>query len=98
MAYALPDLAYAYDALEPAIDEATMRLHHDKHHRSYVDATNKALEPYPQWQGMTIEELLQRLPDDIARAVVFVASDAASFITGSTLLVDGGEVASGGAA
>jgi len=63
MAYELPALAYAYDALEPAIDEATMRLHHDKHHRAYVDAANKALEPYPEWQGLTIEELLQRLDE-----------------------------------
>jgi Fe-Mn family superoxide dismutase len=72
MAYALPDLAYAYDALKPAIDEATMRLHHDNHHRAYVDATNKALEPYPEWQEMTIEELLQRLDEtpDAIRATL----------------------------
>jgi Fe-Mn family superoxide dismutase len=44
MAYSVPDLPYAYDALEPHIDEQTMRLHHDKHHQAYVDKVNGALE------------------------------------------------------
>ena len=44
MAYSVPDLPYAYDALEPHIDEATMRVHHDKHHQAYVDKANAALE------------------------------------------------------
>src|ERR1044071_6117025 len=44
MAYEVPDLPYAYDALEPNIDEATMRVHHDKHHQAYVDKANAALE------------------------------------------------------
>ena len=44
MRYELPPLPYAYDALEPHIDEATMRLHHDKHHKAYVDGLNKALD------------------------------------------------------
>ena len=44
MAYEVPDLPYAYDALEPHIDEATMRVHHDKHHQAYVDKANAALE------------------------------------------------------
>ena len=44
MAYTVPDLPYAYDALEPHIDEATMRVHHDKHHQAYVDKANAALE------------------------------------------------------
>src|ERR671934_2033760 len=44
MAYSVPDLPYAYDALEPHIDEATMRVHHDKHHQAYVDKVNAALE------------------------------------------------------
>jgi superoxide dismutase, Fe-Mn family len=43
MAYEVPDLPYAYDALEPHIDEATMKLHHDKHHQAYVDKVNDAL-------------------------------------------------------
>ncbi len=44
--YSLPSLPYAYNALEPFIDEATMKLHHDKHHQAYVDKLNKALETY----------------------------------------------------
>ena len=44
MAYEVPDLPYDYDALEPHIDEATMRVHHDKHHQAYVDKANAALE------------------------------------------------------
>lgn len=44
MAYEVPDLPYDYDALEPHIDEATMRVHHDKHHQAYVDGANKALD------------------------------------------------------
>ena len=44
MAYTVPDLPYDYNALEPHIDEATMRVHHDKHHQAYVDKANAALE------------------------------------------------------
>ena len=44
MAYSVPDLPYDYDALEPHIDEPTMRVHHDKHHQAYVDKANAALE------------------------------------------------------
>lgn len=61
--YELPPLPYAYDALEPFIDEATMRLHHDLHHRAYVDELNAAIAPYPQLHGMIIEDLLRRLEE-----------------------------------
>ncbi|HYZ80700.1 MAG TPA: superoxide dismutase, partial [Solirubrobacteraceae bacterium] len=44
MAYSVPPLPYDYNALEPTIDEATMKLHHDKHHQAYVDNANKALD------------------------------------------------------
>jgi len=47
MAYEVPDLPYPYDALEPHIDEQTMRVHHDKHHQAYVDNANAALEGTP---------------------------------------------------
>ena len=50
MAYEVPALPYAYDALEPHIDEATMRVHHDKHHQAYVDKANAALEG-TEWDG-----------------------------------------------
>jgi superoxide dismutase, Fe-Mn family len=66
MAFEVPDLPYAYDALEPHIDEATMKLHHDKHHQAYVDKTNGALEG-TDWEDRPIEEVLQNLdslPDD----------------------------------
>ena len=60
MAYEVPDLPYGYDALEPHIDEATMRVHHDKHHQAYVDKANGALEG-TEWEGKPIEEVLQSL-------------------------------------
>lgn len=66
--YVLPPLAFGYADLEPVIDEATMRLHHDKHHQGYVDGVNAALAKHPEWLGMTIEALLGKLeqvPEDI---------------------------------
>jgi Fe-Mn family superoxide dismutase len=71
MAYSVPDLKYAYDALEPHIDEATMRVHHDKHHQAYVDKANAALEG-TEWEGLRPPEVLKRLdelPDDIRQTV-----------------------------
>jgi superoxide dismutase, Fe-Mn family len=66
MAYEVPPLPYDYAALEPHIDEQTMRLHHDKHHQAYVDKANGALEG-TEWEGKPIEEViadLDSLPDD----------------------------------
>ncbi len=60
MAFSVPDLPYAYDALEPHIDEATMRLHHDKHHQAYVDKANAALEG-SEWADKSVEEVLVNL-------------------------------------
>ncbi len=60
MAFSVPDLPYAYDALEPHIDEATMRVHHDKHHQAYVDKANAALEG-TEWADKDVEEVLQNL-------------------------------------
>jgi superoxide dismutase, Fe-Mn family len=60
MPYEVPALPYAYDALEPHIDEATMRVHHDKHHQAYVDKANAALEG-TQWADQAIEEVLKDL-------------------------------------
>jgi Fe-Mn family superoxide dismutase len=71
MAYEVPDLPYDYSALEPHIDEQTMRLHHDKHHQAYVDKANAALDG-TDWDGKPVEEVLQNLsslPDDIRTAV-----------------------------
>jgi Fe-Mn family superoxide dismutase len=66
MAYEVPALPYDYDALEPHIDEATMRVHHDKHHQAYVDKVNAALEG-TDLAGKPIEEVIANLgqvPDD----------------------------------
>jgi Fe-Mn family superoxide dismutase len=62
MAYEVPELPYDYDALEPHIDEATMRVHHDKHHQAYVDKANAALEG-TEWADKPVEEVLQSLSD-----------------------------------
>ncbi|MBX6762621.1 MAG: superoxide dismutase [Rubrobacteraceae bacterium] len=72
MAYELPDLPYPYDALEPHIDEATMRFHHDNHHNTYVQNLNSAFEKHPEADKGSIEEVLADLdsvPEDIRRAV-----------------------------
>ena len=71
MAYEVPPLPYDYAALEPHIDEQTMRLHHDKHHQAYVDNANKALAG-TEWENRSIEDILASLdvlPDDIRTAV-----------------------------
>lgn len=63
MAHELPDLPYNYDALEPAIDEETMKIHHDKHHAGYVRKLNDALSDYPDLQDKPVKELLENLDD-----------------------------------
>jgi superoxide dismutase, Fe-Mn family len=71
MPFEVPPLPYDYDALEPHIDEETMRLHHDKHHQAYVDNANKALEG-TDWADRPVEEILQSLvslPEDIRMVV-----------------------------
>lgn len=72
MAIILPDLPYAYDALEPHIDAETMTLHHDKHHATYVANANAALEKHPEI-GEELEALLadvSQIPEDIRQAVI----------------------------
>jgi superoxide dismutase, Fe-Mn family len=71
VSYELPDLPYAYDALEPTIDEQTMRIHHGKHHQAYVDNLNKALDG-TEWDGRPLEQVLANLsslPEDKQVAV-----------------------------
>ena len=71
MAFEVPPLQYDYNALEPHIDEQTMRIHHDKHHQAYVDNANKALEG-TEWADRSIESILADLeiiPEDKRAAV-----------------------------
>jgi superoxide dismutase, Fe-Mn family len=73
MAFTLPALPYAFDALEPHIDAKTMEIHHDKHHQAYITNVNKALESAPELASKTVEELLANncaiVPDAIKTAV-----------------------------
>ncbi|MFV8211689.1 superoxide dismutase SodA [Streptococcus pluranimalium] len=72
MAITLPDLPYAYDALEPQIDAETMTLHHDKHHATYVANANAALEKHPEL-GDDVAALLSdidSIPEDIRQALI----------------------------
>lgn len=68
----LPELPYAFDALEPHIDEETMKVHHGKHHQGYVDKLNAALDKHPELKEKSLEDLLRDLnsvPEDIRTAV-----------------------------
>ena len=73
MAFTVPPLPYAFDALEPYIDKQTMEIHHDKHHAAYVTNLNKALEQAPALQDKTVEALLEDncsiVPEQIQTAV-----------------------------
>jgi Fe-Mn family superoxide dismutase len=72
MAFELPPLPYAFDALEPHIDAKTMEIHHDKHHAAYVTNANAALEKHPEWGARSVEDLLwsiHEVPEDIRPAI-----------------------------
>ncbi len=73
MAFTLPALPYAFDALEPHIDAKTMEIHHDKHHQAYITNVNKALESAPELASKSVEELLANncaiVPEAIKTAV-----------------------------
>ena len=72
MAFSLPTLPYANNALEPHIDAKTMEIHHGKHHAAYINNVNKALEGKPELEGKTIEQLISKiaeLPEAIRTAV-----------------------------
>jgi len=72
MPFTLPDLPYAFNALEPHIDAKTMEIHHGKHHATYVSKLNAALEKAPGFQGRAIEDILKSLesvPADVRTAV-----------------------------
>ena len=63
MAYQLPALPYAYDALEPHFDAQTMEIHHSKHHQAYVNNANAVLANLPEWKKLSAEELIARLAE-----------------------------------
>ncbi len=72
MAYTLPKLPYANDALEPHIDAKTMEIHHTKHHQAYIDKANGALEKHPDLAKMEIDDLMRNLskvPEDIRTVI-----------------------------
>ncbi|TCB65894.1 superoxide dismutase [Acinetobacter sp. ANC 4178] len=62
MAYTLPHLPYAYDALEPHIDAKTMEIHHSKHHQTYINNINAGIEGTP-WESLTVEQLVAQVND-----------------------------------
>ena len=68
--FELPALPYAYNALEPFISEQIMKLHHDKHHQTYLDNLNKAIDLHPEWREKSIEEIIKtydKAPEDISK-------------------------------
>lgn len=72
MTHKLPELPYSYDALEPHIDKMTMEIHHTKHHQTYVNNLNDALEKHPELKEKDLEELIaniDEIPEDIRTAV-----------------------------
>ncbi|MEI6222713.1 MAG: superoxide dismutase [bacterium] len=72
MAFTLPELPYAYDALEPYIDARTMEIHLTKHHQAYINNLNNALKDQPEWESKPIEEIvttLNQVPETIRTAV-----------------------------
>lgn len=72
MAFQLPSLPYAYDALEPFIDSQTMTIHHTKHHQAYITNLNAALEKHPELNSWSLTDLVSRLaevPEDIRGAI-----------------------------
>ena len=72
MAFTLPPLPYDYTALEPHIDEQTMRIHHDKHHQAYVNNLNAALEKAPDFAGLSLDALMTSInsvPESVRTAV-----------------------------
>jgi len=72
MAFQLPELPYGFDALEPHIDAATMQIHHGKHHQTYVNNLNAAIEKAPELEGKSLEELMRGIdsvPESVRSAV-----------------------------
>jgi Fe-Mn family superoxide dismutase len=100
MAFSLPPLPYDYKALEPHIDEQTMRIHHDKHHGAYVNNLNAALESQPDLQKKSVEELvgnIDALPEAIRTAVRNNGGGHANHTAFWEMMAPGGAKEPGGA-
>lgn len=72
MSYSLPELGYAYDALEPFIDSRTMEIHHTKHHQAYITNLNAAIKDQPQLEKLSVDQLVRNLnevPENIRTVV-----------------------------
>jgi Fe-Mn family superoxide dismutase len=99
MPFTLPPLPYAYDALEPHVDERTMQIHHDKHHAGYVNNLNAALESHPQLAAKSLEALLENLsavPEAIRTAVRNNGGGHANHSLFWEIMMPGGAKAPGG--
>jgi len=98
MAFELPPLPYAFDALEPHIDAKTMEIHHDKHHAAYVANANKALESHPELAKKTVEDLLwgiNNVPEDVRTVIRNNAGGHANHSIFWTIMGGGGGNPSG---
>ena len=76
----IPNLPYEYDALEPYIDEATMMVHHDKHHQTYLDKLNVAIENFPELKNKTAEELLENLEEIPEKIRIAVRNNGGGYV------------------
>ncbi|MFS1563182.1 MAG: superoxide dismutase [Mn] [Candidatus Arsenophonus phytopathogenicus] len=76
MSYTLPSLPYEYGALEPHFDERTMKIHHTKHHQTYVNNTNDALKDFPELTKLDIDDLIQNLDKVPADKRTFLRNNA----------------------
>lgn len=83
MAYTLPELGYAYDALEPFFDKETMEIHHSKHHQAYVNNANAALEAHPELAALCPAKLIQDLNQVPAEKRVAVRNNAGGHVNHS---------------
>ena len=93
MAFSLPALAYPFSALEPHIDAMTMEIHHDRHHKAYVDNVNKALDGQTALQALSVEDLLRNIktvPESIRQAVINNGGGHANHALFWTIMAPGG--------
>ncbi len=98
MPYTLPPLPYPANTLEPYIDAMTMEIHHDRHHKAYVDNANKALESAPEWANKPVEELLrniQSVPEKVRQALTNNAGGHANHSMFWQIMAKGGGKPSG---